>query len=152
MSRVLLTFLLSLAIVPAQEPQLPEGPGRDETMKLCKQCHEVARSISLRQDRDGWHTTMNKMVAFGMKSTEQEYATVLDYLSKHFPADEVPRVNVNTATAIELESGLTLRRSQAAALIAYREKNGDFKSIEDLKKVPGLDADKLDAKKDRIAF
>jgi competence protein ComEA len=91
-------------------------------------------------------------VAFGMKSTEQEYATVLDYLSKHFPADEVPRVNVNTATAIELESGLTLRRSQAAALIAYREKNGDFKSIEDLKKVPGLDADKLDAKKDRIAF
>jgi competence protein ComEA len=152
MSRVLLTFLLSLAIVPAQEPQLPEGPGRDETMKLCKQCHEVARSISLRQDRDGWHTTMNKMVAFGMKSTEQEYATVLDYLSKHFPADEVPRVNVNTATAIELESGLTLRRSQAAAVIAYREKNGEFKSIEDLKKVPGLDADKLDAKKDRIAF
>jgi competence protein ComEA len=151
MSRVFLS-LLSLAIVCAQEPQLPEGPGRDETMKLCKQCHEVARSISLRQDRDGWHTTMNKMVAFGMKSTEQEYATVLDYLSKHFPADEVPRVNVNTATAIELESGLTLRRSQAAALISYREKNGDFKSIEDLKKVPGLDADKLDAKKDRIAF
>jgi competence protein ComEA len=151
MSRVFLS-LLSLAIVSAQELQLPEGPGRDETMKLCKQCHEVARSISLRQDRDGWHTTMNKMVAFGMKSTEQEYATVLDYLSKHFPADEVPRVNVNTATAIELESGLTLRRSQAAALIAYREKNGDFKSIEDLKKVPGLDADKLDAKKDRIAF
>ena len=151
MSRVFLS-LLSLAIVSAQEPQLPEGPGRDETMKLCKQCHEVARSISLRQDRDGWHTTMNKMVAFGMKSTEQEYATVLDYLSKHFPADEVPRVNVNTATAIELESGLTLRRSQAAAVIAYREKNGDFKSIEDLKKVPGLDADKLDGKKDRIAF
>jgi len=151
MSRVFLS-LLSLAIVSGQVLQLPEGPGRDETMKLCKQCHEVARSISLRQDRDGWHTTMNKMVAFGMKSTEQEYATVLDYLSKHFPADEVPRVNVNTATAIELESGLTLRRSQAAALIAYREKNGDFKSIEDLKKVPGLDADKLDAKKDRIAF
>ena len=151
MSRVFLS-LLSLAIVCAQEPQLPEGPGREETMKLCKQCHEVARSISLRQDRDGWHTTMNKMVAFGMKSTEQEYATVLDYLSKHFPADEVPRVNVNTATAIELESGLTLRRSQAAALISYRDKNGDFKSIEDLKKVPGLDADKLDAKKDRIAF
>ena len=151
MSRVFLS-LLSLAIVYAQEPQLPEGPGREETMKLCKQCHEVARSISLRQDRDGWHTTMNKMVAFGMKSTEQEYATVLDYLSKHFPADEVPRVNVNTATAIELESGLTLRRSQATALISYREKNGDFKSIEDLKKVPGLDADKLDAKKDRIAF
>lgn len=151
MSRVFL-LLLTLSVVWAQEPQLPDGPGREETVKLCKQCHEVARSISLRQDRDGWHTTMNKMVAFGMKSSEKEFTSVLDYLTKNFPADEVPRVNVNTATAIELESGLTLKRSQAAALIAFREKNGDFKTIEDLKKVPGLDAEKLEAKKDRIAF
>ena len=136
----------------AQEPQLPEGPGGEETAKLCKQCHEVARSISLRQDRAGWERTMNKMVAFGMKSTEQEYAAVVDYLVKHFPADEVPPININKATAIELESGLSLRRSQAAALIAYREKNGDFKNLEDLKKVPGLDVAKLDAKKDRLVF
>ena len=71
---------------------------------------------------------------------------------KHFPAEDVPRLNVNKATAIELEAGLSLRRSQAAALIAYREKNGDFKSLDDLKKVPGLDAAKLDAKKDRLVF
>lgn len=149
-----LAFLLlsGLAAALAQEPSLPEGLGRDETMKLCKQCHEVARSISLRQDRDGWNTTMNKMVAFGMKSNEKEFAAVLDYLAKHFPADEVPRLNVNKATAIELEAALSLRRSQAAALIAYREKNGDFKTLEDLKKVPGLDAAKLDAKKDRLLF
>lgn len=95
---------------------------------------------------------MNKMVAFGMKSSEKEYATVLDYLVKHFPAEDVPRLNVNKATAIELESALSLRRSQAAALIAYREKHGDFKSLEDLKKVPGLDAAKLDEKKDRLVF
>ena len=132
--------------------ELPEGPGRDETTKLCKQCHEVARSISVRQDRVGWSNTMTKMLAFGMKGTDQEFALVLDYLVKHFPADEVPRVNVNTASAIQLESGLTLRRSQAAALIAYREKNGEFKTLEDLKKVPGLDAAKLESKKDRIAF
>lgn len=140
----------SLAIVWAQE--LPEGPGRDETIRMCKQCHELARSISLRQDRDGWATTMTKMVAYGMKGTDQEIALVLDYLAKHFPADEVPRVNVNKATAIQLESGLTLRRSQAAALIAYRQKNGEFKNLEDLKRVPGLDAARLESKKDRIAF
>ena len=68
------------------------------------------------------------------------------------PSEDVPRLNVNKATAIELEAGLSLRRSQAAALIAYREKNGDFKSLDDLKKVPGLDAAKLDAKKDRLVF
>lgn len=131
---------------------LPDGPGRDETNKLCKQCHEVARSISLRQDRDGWRTTMNKMVAYGMKASDQDIALVLEYLTKNFPAEDVPRVNVNTATAIELESGLTLRRSQAKALIAYREQNGPFKSLEDLKKIPTLDAAKLEEKKDRITF
>jgi competence protein ComEA len=136
--------------VLAQE--LPQGPGREETERLCKQCHELARSISPRQDRDGWSTTLNKMIAFGMKGTPQEFALVLDYLAKHFPAAEVPQVNVNKASAIELEAGLSLKRSQAAAVIAYREKNGLFKGLDDLKKVPSLDPDHLEAKKDRIAF
>ena len=135
-----------------QAQQLPEGPGRAETEKLCKQCHEIARAISPRLDRDGWNASMTKMTAFGMKATEKEYATVLDYLVTHFPAEDVPKVNVNKATAIELESALSLRRSQAAAVIAYRNQNGDFKSIEDLKKVPQIDAAKIEAKKDRIAF
>jgi competence protein ComEA len=147
-----LATLLVAGCLWAQAPVLPEGPGHDETEKLCKQCHELARSISLRQDRNGWQTTMGKMNAFGMKSTEAEYALVLDFLSKHYGAEDVARVNVNEATAIELESGLTLRRSQARAVVAYREKNGDFKSLDDLKKVPGLDAAMLDAKKDRIVF
>jgi competence protein ComEA len=51
-----------------------------------------------------------------------------------------------------LESGLSLPRSQAAAIVQYRDKNGDFHSIEDLKKVPGVDAAKIEAKKDRLLF
>lgn len=61
-------------------------------------------------------------------------------------------MNVNTAPAIEMESRLSLRRSQAAAIIAYRSKNGKFKTIDDLKKVPGVDTEKIEAKKDRIVF
>ena len=140
-------FTVSLA---GQE--LPEGEGREVTMKLCRQCHDLARSISVRQDKAGWNTTMNKMVAFGMKGSPKEFALVVDYLSKHFPADEVPKLKINEASAIELESALSLRRSQAAALIAYREKNGPFKSLDDLKKVPNLDVAKLEEKKDRIVF
>jgi competence protein ComEA len=59
---------------------------------------------------------------------------------------------VNKCRAIDLESGLSLRRSQAAAVIEYREKNGPFHSIEDLKKVPGIDAAKVEARKDRLTF
>jgi competence protein ComEA len=148
MKQVLLLILFSTNLWA----QLPEGPGREETERLCKNCHELERSVSRRQDRDGWQATINKMVAFGTKGTDQEFALVLDYLTKHFPAEEVPPVNVNKAAAIELESRLSLRRSQAAAIITYRTKNGNFKSIEDLKKIPGVDAEKIEAKKDRIIF
>jgi competence protein ComEA len=126
--------------------QLPDGPGKEETEKLCKQCHELERSVSLRQDRAGWQTTVDKMVSLGAQGTDKELQTVLDYLAKNYPGDELPKLNVNKATSIEFESRLSLRRSQAAAVIDYRTKNGPFKSIEDLKKVPGIDETKIEAK------
>jgi competence protein ComEA len=132
--------------------QLPDGAGKAETQTLCTQCHELERSISLRQDRAGWQATMEKMSTLGMKATDQEMQAVLTYLSEHYPAETVPRINVNKARAIDLESGLSLLRSQARLIIEYREKNGDFKSIEDLKKVPGVDAAKIEARKDRLIF
>ena len=95
---------------------------------------------------------MDKMVGLGAKGSDKELDAVFEYLVKNYPAEEVPKINVNKASSIELESGLTLRRSQAAAVIQYRTKNGDFKSIEDLKKVPGIDPEKIEAKKDRIVF
>src|SRR5262249_33275946 len=136
----------------SQVRSLPDGPGKEETQKLCTQCHELDKSLSLSQDRAGWQKTIEKMVAFGMKGTEKEAHAVLEYLVKNFPADDLPKINVNKAAAIEFESGLSLRRSQAAAIIRYREKNGPFKSIEDLKKVPGVDVEKIEAKKDRLTF
>ena len=132
--------------------QLPDGPGRAEVEKSCKGCHELARSVSPRQDRNAWQLTMNKMVAAGMQTGDAEQALIMDYLTKNFPADDVQRVNINKASAIELESGLSLRRSQAAALVAFRAKHGNFKSIGDLKKIPELAAAKLEDKKDRIVF
>lgn len=146
-----LSLLLALLAVSARA-QLPDGPGKQETEKICSQCHEIERSISLRQDREGWQATLNKMITLGAKGTDQEFQAVVDYLARNYPGEGLPRINVNTATSIELESGLTLRRSEAAAVIQYRTKNGKFKSIEDLKKVPGLDAAKIEAKKDRLAF
>lgn len=132
--------------------QLPDGPGKAETEKLCSQCHELARSVSLRQDRAGWQATIDKMVTLGAKASDQEIQAVLEYLSTHYPADALPPIDVNKARAIEFESGLSLRRSQAAAIIEYRTKNGPFKSIADLEKVPGVDVAKIEAKKDRLVF
>jgi Helix-hairpin-helix motif len=51
-----------------------------------------------------------------------------------------------------LTAGLTLRRSESAAILAYRSKHGPFKSIEDLKNVPGIDYRHILSKQDRITF
>lgn len=132
--------------------QLPEGPGRDVTVKVCSSCHEIERATSLRQDRAGWQDTVAKMAGLGMAASESDLKTVVDYLAEHYPADAIPKLNVNKATAIELESALSLRRSQSAAVIEYRKEHGPFKSLDDLKKVPGIDAAKIDSHKDRLTF
>jgi competence protein ComEA len=129
-----------------------EMPGKAAAQRICVQCHEYERSVAPRQDRAGWRATMDKMIALGAKGTPEEFDAILDYLSKTYPGEDVPKIKVNEARAIELESGLSLPRSQAAAIIQYRTKNGDFKSIEDLKKVPGVDVAKIEARKDRLVF
>jgi DNA uptake protein ComE-like DNA-binding protein len=43
-----------------------------------------------------------------------------------------------------------LTRKEAAAVIAYLDKIGVCKSLDDLKKVPGLDYKKIEARKDFI--
>ena len=143
---------LGLLLAGTASAQLPDGAGKAETVKICSQCHELARSISLHQDRAGWQATMDKMVTLGAPGTPEEQKAVVDYLAANYPAEEIPKIHVNTARAIEFESGLTLKRSQAAAIIQYREKNGPFRSISDLEKVPGIDAAKIAAKKDRLVF
>jgi competence protein ComEA len=92
------------------------------------------------------------MVGLGMKTTDDELRAILAFLTEHYPAEELPPVNVNKARAIELESRLSLKRSEAAAILRYRKANGDFRSIDDLLKVPGIDTAKIEAKKDQLAF
>lgn len=132
--------------------QLPDGPGKAETERLCGTCHDVNKAVSLRQDEAGWGATVQKMIDFGAKIEPDDMVAVVTYLGKSFPAEELPPLNVNKARAIQLESRLSLKRSEAAAILNYRKEHGDFASIEDLKKVPGIDFAKIEAKKDSLAF
>ncbi len=132
--------------------QLPEGPGRDTVVKVCGSCHDPITAASVRLTRDGWQSTINDMVTRGAKGTDDELAQVLDYLSMHFLGEGDRPLNMNTATSVELESVLALLRKEALALVAYRDKHKGFKSIDDLKKIPGVPFKKIEEKKDRLVF
>ena len=131
---------------------LPPGPGRAATIRVCGKCHSPERAASLHQDGTAWEETIAKMVKLGAQGSDEEFETILDYPSKNFGREIPGPININKATAVDLETGLLLRRSQAKAVIEYRSQNGDFKSIDDLRKVPGLDLQKIEEKKSRLVF
>jgi competence protein ComEA len=133
-----------------QHPELPAGPGKDTLIRVCSSCHSPDNVIANGQDRSGWENTITKMAGFGAVASDEEFSEILEYLAKNFPANAP--INVNKATAAQLESGLGFTAAEAEAVVQYRGKNGDFKTIDDLKKVPDLEAKKVDAKKDRLAF
>ena len=47
-------------------------------------------------------------------------------------------VNINTADLTKLQTLSGIGEKKAEAIIAYREENGSFKSIEELKEVSGI--------------
>jgi hypothetical protein len=128
---------------------LPEGPGKSELIKVCGECHSATRATTLRLTREGWAGVIDDMVKAGATGTDKELELVLDYLAAHFLGEAARAINVNTAPAIDLESVVGLLRSEARALIAWREKT-PCKKIDDLKNVPGLDFKKIEAARERI--
>jgi Helix-hairpin-helix motif len=151
-------FLCCLSIAPilfsvaAVHAQLPDAPGRDEVTKVCGTCHPATTAASVRLTRDGWQVKITDMVARGAMATDEELAAILEYLATHFPGDVSELLNVNTATSVQLESVLELLRRESSAFIEYREKVKGFKSLEDMKNIPGVPYKKIEAKKDQIAF
>jgi competence protein ComEA len=136
-------------LVPSGEG-LPDGPGKDVTVKACGTCHEARRAASVRLTREGWAAVIDSMQKRGAKVSDTEFPIVLDYLATHFLGAAPQPLNLNTATQIDLEAAGGLLRREAAAVIMYREKNGRFKSLADLKKVPGLDYRKIESRRDAV--
>ena len=147
-------FIVAVLVSPPLFAQdtLPDGPGKETTLRLCSQCHEAAKSTSVKLTRDGWIETIDRMKAFGADGTDAEFAEVLEYLATHFRGDVVKALDMNTAEAIDLESVLSLLRRESAAVLQYRSKRGTLSSLEDLKGLDPAIFKKIEAKKDRIVF
>jgi len=60
------------------------------------------------------------------------------------------KININTASAEELDTLPGIGRATAADIIEYREKHGKFKKIEDIMKVTGIKENKFNKIKDYI--
>jgi hypothetical protein len=147
---IVAVFAAATASVGLAPAQLPDGPGKAETVKLCGTCHPADRAASVRLTRVGWQDTMGKMVGLGMKASDQDLDTVLEYLSTNFKGEGRKPLNLNTATSIDLESIVGMLRKESAAWIAARKTQGPCKTIDDLKKVNGVDFKKIEERRERL--
>jgi len=140
---------LFITVANAEE-KLPNGPGRETMKRVCGACHSAENVAGMAKTREEWGAVVGEMAAAGAQGTEDEFNEIVDYLAASFP--KTPKINVNKSTAKDLEGGLELSAKEAEAIVHYREEKGSFKSVGEVEKVPGVDAKKIEAKKDRLVF
>jgi competence protein ComEA len=150
--RIIAPLAMTLVFAAAATAELPPGPGREETIRTCSRCHSPELATSEHQTRDQWQVTISKMANLGAQANDNEFEAILDYLSSHFGPAAAQPVNINKATAVEIECVLEITRSESKAIVQYRQQHGAFQSIDDLSRVPGLDFTKVTARKSLVLF
>lgn len=144
----------SAAARPVPAPQgntWPDGPGKQQFLQICSQCHGPENVLGQNMDASGWTDVINQMISNGAQGSDADFSAILNYLVTNF-GPTPPKVAINKATAGNLHAWLNLPTDQAQAIVDYRTKNGDFKSLDDVKKVPGVDPKLLDAVRDKLTY
>ena len=133
-------------------PEFPPGEGREAVLRMCVKCHSPNIILAYGQDRKGWENTITKMVRQGAEGSDEDFTDIADYLTANFPPSAVRKVFVNMATGKQISDVLGISLDDANAIVAYRDRVKGFKSLEDMKAVPNVDAKNIDAKKDQLVF
>jgi competence ComEA-like helix-hairpin-helix protein len=141
--------ILMLGVAHAQN--LPEGKGKQLVEDVCGNCHGLDFVLAEHGNKERWASIVNQMVARGATGSDEDLRTIVEYLAKNFPA-EPARINVNKATAKEIETALELSAKDSEAIVQYRTNHGDYKDLAGMAKVPGIDSKILESRQDRILF
>lgn len=71
-------------------------------------------------------------------NNEEDYNIINEKIGEGLQEEIVGKININTATQTELELLTGIGPSTASKIISYREENGEFRTIEEIKNVPGI--------------
>ena len=93
------------------------------------------------------------MLRRGMQGDDEEIREITNYLATKLSRETPsPRVNVNQTNARDLATGLGITETKARLIVRHREANGNFKTIDDLLKVPGISMGAIESKRAQIDF
>ena len=131
----------------ATQDRFPEAPGKSQLLKSCGSCHEAETVLAQALTVDGWAETLTNMMQFGAEASPDEWRLIQQYLDSQLAV-----IAINKAAAEEIQRTMEVPGAVARDIVAYRRDNGNFKSADDLKKVPGLDAAKVESRRSRLIF
>ena len=139
---------LSLSVTLATGSQQADGSknGEEVFLNRCSSCHGTERVLVAHRTRKGWEGVLAEMANIGAQLEPGEQEVVLAFLTERHGL-----VNVNTANAEELV-GLGLSKKDADTIGSYRTEHGPFADFVALHSVPGLDVERLNAVRERVAF
>jgi competence protein ComEA len=143
----ILLFVVAASSAVAQT--LPEGPGKEVVEAVCSTCHAPTRAAAYHGSKMQWQSKVTEMLQEETDVSDSDVTAIVNYLAKNFPP---VKVNVNKAAARELQDILEVTAVESEAVVHYREQKGNFKTLDDLKKVPGIDAVKIESKRDQVEF
>jgi competence ComEA-like helix-hairpin-helix protein len=152
MSKRIVIFLV-LATSAFAQKDFPDGAAKEYVNKICLQCHQPAQLLSQRRTEDDWKKTIARMATKGVSAPAEQFDAIAVYMAKNFGKEEdTSKLNINKAKPEEIVSVLGLTPEEAKALIAYREKHGEYREWGDMLVVYGVDGQKIEAAKDKMTF
>ncbi len=133
-----------------QQDVLPAGAGKSTFVEVCTVCHSAALPMGKQFTRQEWELKITEMLQEEPDVTRDERASILDYLSANFKPGG--KIYINQIVAKDLVTLLGISSTAADAIVQYRMMKGEFKNLDELKNVPGVDVAKIEARKDQLQF
>jgi len=141
-----------LAAMPARAQQdvLPAGNGKSTFVEVCTLCHSTALPMGKQFTRQEWELKITEMLQEEPDVTRDERTAILEYLAANFKPGG--KIYINQIVAKDLVTLLGISSSAADAIVQYRMTKGEFKNLDELKNVPGVDVAKIETRKDQLQF
>jgi competence protein ComEA len=128
--------------------KFPKSESSELVTSICSECHSLARVMANHRTVAEWAQTIKIHEGRGLNVEAAEAEAIAKYLGDYFG----PTVNINATSISELSALPNIGKAFAEALVAYRAKNGPFKTVDDLLKVPGVTPQTFDEIKRRLTI
>jgi competence protein ComEA len=160
----LLVIYLTGAIVEPGVYELEQGSRLNDAIRLAGGLAEgsAANYVNLAvllQDGQHVHVPFQEEIESGEAARIEAAGATGMAGASALAGDSIPglaqaeqKVNINTADGAQLESLPGIGVATAQRIIDYRAKNGDFKSIEELKNVSGIGEKKYEGLADKVCI